>query len=210
MQAYVLYIVALYFFLLHFWCCVIYICIMRKVYPSYRHILPSYNKVSPKFLSLSVILCRCSRVPVAHRHQVFKELESQSVSRACSWRRVQPVAGPPGSRSVVWAIALCRDRWLSWRRQRATQGCQRGGVDAEGGGAGVGVVEEAEVEVEAAAVAVAYRRHHRFSTLQTRRPMLLLPQSQPLRQRPFPLRNSSLLRLARKHVICVAVFVFFL
>lgn len=70
-------------------------------------------------------------------------------------------------------------------------------------------MEEAEVEVEAAAVAVAYRRHHRFSILQTRRPMLLLPQSQPLRQRPFPLRNSSLLRLARKHVTRVAVFVSF-
>lgn len=67
-------------------------------------------------------------------------------------------------------------------------------------------MEEAEVEVEAAAVAAVYRRHHRFSIPQTRRPMLLLPQSQPLRQRPFPLRNSSLLRLAHKHkhIICVA------
>lgn len=65
-------------------------------------------------------------------------------------------------------------------------------------------MEEAEVEEEAAAVAAVYRRHHRFSIPQTRRPMLLLPQLQPLRQRPFPLRNSSLLRLAHKHLICLA------
>ena len=66
-------------------------------------------------------------------------------------------------------------------------------------------MEEAEVEEEAV-VAAAYLRRHRFSIPQTRRPTLLLPQSQLLRRRPFPLRNSSLLRLA--HNTC-GIFNFF-
>jgi hypothetical protein len=67
-------------------------------------------------------------------------------------------------------------------------------------------VEEDEVEEEAV-VALVYHRRHRFSIPQTRRPMLLPPQSQPLPRRPFPRHSSS--HLARKcNVYNILIFSF--